>query len=593
MWRDTAAGKSAGRSNLTNCRGLRRGLPSVVLLSLSIALIVAGCAPTTGPAQRGSDSAPSTTAPQKTLVIAQRGEPPTLAARSLVTQGSGLLIPDRFFNATLDVWDMNQVSHPQLAEALPQLNTDTWRLFPDGRMETRYTLRPNLTWHDGVPLTPEDFAFALRVYKAPELGSSSTRPIPQMDEIAVQDPRTFTIHWKQPYVDAAGMHISFQALPRHLLEEDFARMDAVAFIGHPYWTFNYVGLGAYRLDRWEPGAFLEASAFDNYALGRPKIDRLRILIINDPQAAMANVLAGEIDYVTNFMFSVDQGQVLEQSWTANGGGTVLYSPTQRRLGLIQMRPEHQQPRALSDVRVRYALAHSMNDQERVDVLDGGKGRVAYALTSEGFPYYPEIERAVLKHAYDPRRAQELMAEVGWTRGTDGFFRDASGERFAIEVASSAGGKNEQEAALYVDGLRRVGFDASQYILPVAQIDDNELRSTRPGISLRGGGQVYEYYVDSAIPSPANRWRGDNRPGWSNAEYNRLFTQLEGTFTMNERIQLMAQMERVISVDRALMMNSWESLLNVVVRGLKGVEIRMVPDTNIGPELFAHKWEWAP
>jgi len=321
------------------------------------------------------------------------------------------------------------------------------------------------------------------------------------------------------------------------------------------------------------------------------INRIKMLIINDPQAAMANVLAGEIDYVTNFMFTVDQGQVLEQSWTANGGGTVLYSPTQRRLGLIQMRPEFQQPKALSDVRVRYALAHGMNDQERVDVLDGGKGRVALTLASPGLSYYPELEKVVLKHTYDPRRAQELMAEAGWTRGSDGFFQNGAGERFTIEVASSAGTKNEQEVAIYIDGLRKVGFDAVQYVLPVALIDDNELRSTRPGISLRGGGDLYDYYVEGQIPSTANRWRGNNRPGWLSNEYDRLFGQLEGTFPMNERIQVMAQMERVVSVDRALTMNSWESLLNVVSVNLKGVEMRMVPDINIGPELFADRWEW--
>jgi peptide/nickel transport system substrate-binding protein len=184
-----------------------------------------------------------------------------------------------------------------------------------------------------------------------------------------------------------------------------------------------------------------------------------------------------------------------------------------------------------------------------------------------------------------------MTEAGWTKGPDGFFRDASGERFTIEAATSAGGKNEQEAAVYVDGLRKAGFDAFQYAIPVAQIDDLELRALRPGISLRGGGYFYEYYVDGAIPTSTNRWRGDNRPGWSNPEYNRVFSQLEGTFPMNERVQLMAQLERIVSVDRALTMNTWESLLNVVARNLKGVEMRMVPDTNIGPELFSHKWEW--
>jgi peptide/nickel transport system substrate-binding protein len=507
-----------------------------------------------------------------------------------VTQGSSLNVPPRFFNATLDLYDVNQNSHPQLAEALPQFNTDTWRLFPDGRMETAYTLRPNLTWHDGTPLLPEDFAFALRVYKTPELGNASIRPVPLMDEISVQDARTFVIRWKEPYVEAATLSNTFQALPRHILEDDFRTMDAVAFLGHSFWTSQYVGLGPYKLDRWEPGAFLEGSAFGNHALGKPKIEKMRILIINDPQTAMANVLAGEVHYVTNFTFSVDQGQVLEQTWAANGGGVVQYSPTQRRLGLIQMRPEHQQPKALADVRVRYAVAHGLDDQARVDALDEGKGRVAYTLASPGLSYYPDLERAVLKHSYDARRVQELMGESGWTKGPDGFFVDGSGNKFTIEVASSAGGKNEQEATVYVDSLRRVGFDAVQYITPIAQVDDNEARVTRGGLALRGAGQDYYNYITSAIPSAENRWRGNNRPGWSNPEYDRTYVQLEGTFAISERIQLMAQLERLISLDRAITMNSWESLVNTVAANLHGVEVRMTPDAS-GPEPWVHKWEW--
>jgi len=490
--------------------------------------------------------------------------------------------------------DVHENTHPQLAEALPQFGTDTWKVFPDGRMETTHRLRPNLTWHDGAPLTPEDFAFGLRVYKAPELGSSSIRPIPSMDEIVPVDERTFVIRWKEPFADAGSLAASgsstFQALPRHLLEEDFKSMDAVAFTGHPFWTVQYLGLGPYKLDRWEPGTFIEASAFDNYALGRPKIDRMRILLINDPQTTMASVLAGEIHFVTNFTFSVDQGQVLEQSWVANGGGTVQYSPTQRRLGLLQMRPEYQQPKALADPRVRYAVAHGMDDQARVDALDGGKGQVAYTMASPGLPYYPELDRAVLKHAFDPQRAQQLMLEAGWAKGPDGFFADGAGNKFTIEVASSAGGKNEQEASVYVDGLRRVGFDAVQYITPVALIDDNESRVVRGGISLRGAGQEYRNYITSAIPTSENRWRGNNRPGWSNPEFDRAYTQFERALGKEERVQQMAQMERLISVDRPILMNSWESVVNTVAAGLTGVEVRMTPDAS-GPEHWVHKWEW--
>jgi peptide/nickel transport system substrate-binding protein len=255
-----------------------------------------------------------------------------------------------------------------------------------------------------------------------------------------------------------------------------------------------------------------------------------------------------------------------------------------------MRPEYQQPKALADVRVRYALAHGMDDQSRVDVLDGGKGQVAYTMASPGLVYYPELEKTVLKHAYDPRRAQELMAEAGWTKGPDGFFVDAGGNKFTIEVASSSGSKNEQEATIYVDSLRKVGFDAFQYITPVALIDDNEARVTRGGLSLRGAGQEYLNYITSAIPGPDNRWRGNNRPGWSNLEYDRAYMRLVSTFPMSERIQLMAQLERLISVDRAITMNSWESLVNTVAAGLQGVEVRMTPDAS-GPEPWVNTWEW--
>ena len=58
----------------------------------------------------------------------------------------------------------------------------------------------------------------------------------------------------------------------------------------------------YRKSGWEAGSFLEASAFQNYALGKPKIDKLRMLIINDPQTAMANVLRAQyfVSEVTAF-----------------------------------------------------------------------------------------------------------------------------------------------------------------------------------------------------------------------------------------------------------------------------------------------------
>ena len=70
----------------------------------------------------------------------------------------------------------------------------------------------------------------------------------------------------------------------------------------------------------------------------------------------------------DYTLTGDQGQVLEQQWT---GGRVLYSPTQRRLGLFQMRPEYQQPKALADPRARVLPPRGL-DRCREGVRQGAR-----------------------------------------------------------------------------------------------------------------------------------------------------------------------------------------------------------------------------
>src|SRR5438552_5495759 len=281
---------------------------------------LAACAPAPGPAG-GNGSAPGENAaprgPQRTLNIALRGEPPTLATKPLVAFTNALRPPLNLFNAELDFTDEREVPFAYLAQAIPQINTDTWRVMPDGRMETTYKLKPNLTWQDGTALSAEDFVFAWRVYATPQLGVSGSPPIGMMEEVVAPDPNTVVIRWKQPYADAASLRDEFQALPRHILQDNFQTMDPVAFSGLPFWGPEYIGLGPYKLDHWEPGASMEASAFDGYVLGRPKIDRLRLVFISDPNTALANVLAGEVQYVGEYVFADDHAATLEREWSPN------------------------------------------------------------------------------------------------------------------------------------------------------------------------------------------------------------------------------------------------------------------------------------
>src|SRR5207249_692675 len=115
---------------------------------------------------------------------------------------------------------------------------------------------------------------------------------------------TFVVNYRAPYYLAAelGPH-AFWPLPRHLLEDSYNRYrangDMTELQNLPYWTSEYVHLGAFRLGRLEPGEGATFIAYDRYFLGRPKIDEIRVRVLADANTLFANLLAGEIDAVPN------------------------------------------------------------------------------------------------------------------------------------------------------------------------------------------------------------------------------------------------------------------------------------------------------
>jgi len=206
------------------------------------------------------------------------------------------------------------------------LGTDNWVVEADGRMRTTYRLRPNLTWHDGTPMTAEDYVFAWGVYSTPEIGLSRQPPFDAIETVTASDASTLVIDWKRPYPDAghmSGREVNYPALPRHLLAAQFTPQNVEAFVNHPFWAREFVGLGPYRETGWEPGAFIEAEAFDGHATGRAKIDRIRVRFIGDRNAGLANVLAGEVHLTGPTVLGVEQAVILRRDWVAQTRNSVV------------------------------------------------------------------------------------------------------------------------------------------------------------------------------------------------------------------------------------------------------------------------------
>ena len=241
---------------------------------LSLAVVFVGCGPAAPTSPIVSQPAP---APEpRVLTVSIAREPTFIAALAPLPSQQASDFYVRPFNAFLDLYDGQGKPIPYMAEALPTLNTDSWQVFPDGRMETRYHLKPNQVWHDGAPLTADDFVFTYEVW-APSNGfRTAVVPYTLIDDVIAQDDRTLVLRWKGLYPDAAVLlgaaRFGLTPLPRHILGGVY-NQGLEAFQASPYWSHEFVGNGPYKLDRWELGSSLEGVAFDQHVMGRPKIDR--------------------------------------------------------------------------------------------------------------------------------------------------------------------------------------------------------------------------------------------------------------------------------------------------------------------------------
>jgi peptide/nickel transport system substrate-binding protein len=290
--------------------------------------------------------------------------------------------------------------------------------------------------------------------------------------------------------------------------------------------------------------------------------------------------------LTDFIFDYELGQTLQQQWAARGEqGTVFFAPVLIRMVQIQFRPELVNPQALTDLRVRRALVHGIDVPGSVSVFGG---EATSTFIHPRVPYYAQVERVAPRRPFDVATAQRLLDEAGFRRGSDGMYVSPSGERLTLEFWDT-GGRSARETAIFVDSLRQVGVDASPHSVPAAQGTDRELRAKLPAFSLVGASDdLFSGYTADTIPSAQNNWRGSNRGGWNNAEFNRIWEMLNRTLEEEERIRQSVELERVIYGDVGAIPLYFQLVVTAHVGNLRGMVARMTPDA---PNAIQNSWLW--
>jgi peptide/nickel transport system substrate-binding protein len=518
-------------------RGLRLALLAVMLL--------AGCAAPQGPSssqRAATGEAPRASAPKR-VTAAVSGDPFTLnyqmsSAGSFTPPGSDAL--EELVNTGLASLDVRGSLAPRMAEAVPSTTNGLWKTSPDGQMETTWKIKPGAVWHDGTPFTSADLVFTADVVRDRDVGVFRDRAWDNIESVSAPDARTITVTWKRPYINADSLFTPQFAipLPKHLLESAYLNNRA-GFVDLPYWTDDFVGLGPFKLQSWERGSHLVVVANDRYVLGRPKVDEVEVRFIGDPNTMIANILSGAVDFNMGRGLNIEEADDVRARWPEGRLEAAPYT-------WIQLWPQFltPDPPVVTEVAFRRAVLHAIDRQQMVDTFMRGLTTVAHSYLNPAEAEYKEIEPQIVKYDYDPRRATELLQGLGYRRGADGMFVDASSRKLSLEIRGNAGDELRRKLLFDIaDELPKVGVAVDPVIVPIQRVSDLEYYTNYPTFTITQRPnqlRVLSNMHSSQATTKENNYTGANISRYMNPEFDALIDRYYVTIDQRERTGIVGQ-----------------------------------------------------
>ena len=400
-------------------------------LALSAAFAASGCgrgSEGTGAAARTSAQAAEQRARSGEVVVAMDpNSEPAAGFDPAYGWGAGEHVHEPLIQSTLTV------TNPDLTIGY-DLATD-YSVSEDGLTWT-VTIRDDVSFTDGEPLTAEDVAFTYNTVKA----SSSVSDFTMLDYAEAADDRTVVFHMNRPFSIWPYTMAVTGIVPEHAY-------DSATYGASP------IGSGRYILKQWDRGQQVILEANPDYYGGEPLMKKVTILFMEEDAAFLA-AQAGQVDLAyTSATYSDQQ---------IEGYSLASYATVDNRGFNLPAVPEQTDAQGrtvgndlTADVRVRRAINMGIDRQEMIDHVLNGYGSPAYSVCDQ-MPWYSEASEV----EYDPEGAAALLDEAGWKTGDDGV-REKDGVKAELNLLYSAGDSVRQAlAADFADQLGDLGISCT-------------------------------------------------------------------------------------------------------------------------------------
>jgi peptide/nickel transport system substrate-binding protein len=384
-----------------------------------------------GPNGRSGEARADEAAPTQVIVAMNTESEPSAGFDPLMSWGCGEHVHEPLIQSTLITTNTD-------LEFVNDLAT-SYECSDDGLTWT-FTIRDDVRFTDGEPLTARDVAFTINGVNE-SAGSEADLSMVELAEAT--DDTTVVLHMAKPYNALLYTLAVLGIVPEHAYDENYGA--------------NPVGSGRYVLEQWDRGQQVILKANPDYYGEKPLMERV-VVVFMEEDAALAAARSGQVDIAytsaTLADFAPDGYDLLACSTVDSRGISLPCVPA----GTTKDDGDATYPQGndvTCDVAVRRAMNYGLDRSAAVTNVLNGWGVPAYSV-GDGMPW----SSPDMACDYDPDYALQLLEEAGWVAGADGV-REKNGVRASVELYYAASDSVRQAlSADFANQMAALGIEVN-------------------------------------------------------------------------------------------------------------------------------------
>lgn len=280
-------------------------------------------------------------------------------------------------------------------DIVPVLATG-YTLSPDRKTYT-FTIRPNVKFSNGNPLTADVVVFNFKRVMAPNSTYPNKRAMGTLTAVTKLSESQVSVSLAQP--DAEWLY-QLAAYSNGVI------LDPTA-VGQISTT--PVGTGPYAFSSFKPNYSLTFTRNTHYWGAAPGPKSVVFRYFSAPSAAVSALRSGQIDVIDNLTNS----NPIDANQFKNDPGFKVIAGLST--GKVQLSLNNANPQ-LGNVLVRRAISHALDKKAILQIGGNGYGEIIGSNTVPGDPWYdPALAGA---YDYDPAEAKQLLTQAGYPHGFD-------------------------------------------------------------------------------------------------------------------------------------------------------------------------------